>query len=262
MKSLGFVQYATLGQNIAGSKVMESVREFYPDAFYMVIGDATEDRYEDCKKYRAEYYHSQIRMGYPEEPYGYPLHTVIEFWDRFQIACLRTDTTHLLYLEDDIKIIKPITFPEDVDVYGFDSCWPNGDKFLNGFTEEFIKIIREYSGVEPNVNGYGAEGGSIFNVKTFLDNYQHIKTWMFENYEWIQYNVYPKMGWQDSFNTYFYLLSGKKLTKNPNICNVFDPEGTGKYDYYGHYEYPKSYKVTKGIPDNMEILHHYKKYYV
>lgn len=262
MASLGFVHYSTAGQSYAGSKVMENVRQFYPDSFYMVFGDACEDRYEDCKKYNAEYYHSQRKIGYPEEPKGYPLEVVLEFWERFYIACMRTNTTHLLYLEDDVRIYKPLTFPEDVDVYGFDTCYPDGSKFLNGFTDEFMQHIYDYSGVWPNVNGYGAEGATIYNVKTFLDNYDHMRTWMRMNYNYIRDNVYPKMGWQDSFGTYYYLLSGCRFTKNPNVCNVFDPEGTKEYDYYGHYEHPREFIVSKGIPDNIELVHHDKRYYV
>jgi hypothetical protein len=228
----------------------------------MVMNDAGTNYYDLCKKYNLEYYHSQIRMGYPSEPYGYPMETVLEFWERFYIACLRTDTTHLMYLEEDIKILKPITVPDDVEVYGFDTCWPNGDKFTNGFPDEFIKIITDFSGVVPNVNGYGAEGGTIYKVDTFLNNFFKIKEWMHKNYNYIRNNVYPKMGWQDSYGTYFYLLSGKPFTVNPNIKNVFDPEGTKEFDYYGHYEYPRRYAVTKGIPDHVEVLHHYKKYYI
>jgi len=262
MSSLGFVHYTTKGQKYAGSKVMENVRQFYPDAFYMVINDAGEDRTDDCIKYNAEYYHSQKRMGYPEEPYGYSLENVLEFWERFYIACFRTNTTHLLYLEDDIRIIKPITFPEDVEVYSLPAGFPDGTPFPNGFPQAFMQHIYDYSGVWPNVNSYNASGGTIFNVKTFKDNYGHIVQWMKNNFDNVKYYMYQKMGWQDSFGTYFYLLSGKRYTTNPNFCNVYDPEGTNEFDYYGHYEYPQDYVVSKGIPDNIEYVHNDKRYYV
>ena len=241
---------------------MENVRQFYPDAFYMVINDAGEDRTDDCIKYNAEYYHSQKRMGYPEEPYGYSLENVLEFWERFYIACFRTNTTHLLYLEDDIRIIKPITFPEDVEVYSLPAGFPDGTPFPNGFPQAFMQHIYDYSGVWPNVNSYNASGGTIFNVKTFKDNYGHIVQWMKNNFDNVKYYMYQKMGWQDSFGTYFYLLSGKRYTTNPNFCNVYDPEGTNEFDYYGHYEYPQDYVVSKGIPDNIEYVHNDKRYYV
>jgi hypothetical protein len=167
-----------------------------------------------------------------------------------------------MYIEEDIKVLKPITVPDDVEVYGFDSCWANGEPFEQaGFSQKFMDMIYSFSGAYPNVNSYGAEGGTIFKVQTFLENYPRVKQWMIDNYDYVKYNIYPKMGWQDSFGTYFYLLSGKKFTKNPRIVNVFDPEGTREFDYYGHYEYPKEYAVTKGIPDHVEVLHHYKKYY-
>lgn len=261
MTSLGFAHFGTPGQKKAGEELIKNIREFYPNSYYIFLGDGGDDRYDMCKQYNVEYYQSQRQLGYPQEPYGYKLETVLEFWERMYIACFRANTTHLVYLEDDVKLLKPLTFP-DVDVYGFDTAFANGERFPNGFTDEFISIIEKYSGVKPNVNGYGAPGGTIFKVKTFLDNYNHIKEWAEKNFTYIQYNVYDKMGWHDSFNTYYFLLAGKKYVKNPNVVNVFDPEHTNTYDYYGHYEYPTIFKMIKGIPDHIELLHNYKTYYV
>jgi len=261
MNTLGFVQFTSAGQREAGAKLMENVRQFYPDAFYMVIADADESRLDDCIKYNAEYYYSVRKMGYPMEPGGYELKRVLEFWERMYIACTRTNSTHLVYLEDDIKILKPITVPDDTEAYGQPPCYPDGTRFKNGYPDRFMEMIKEYSGVYPNVNGYGSEGGFIFKVKTFLDHYHGIVQWMKDNYKYIQENVYVKVGWIDCFNTYFFLLAGKKYTHNPNLVNLFDPEGNNEYDYYGHYTYPQTYNVTKGIPSHVEIVHHYKKYY-
>jgi hypothetical protein len=262
MSSLGFVHLTSKGQKYAGLKVMENVREFYPNAFYMVINDAGENRVDDCIKYNAEYYHSQKNIGYPQEPYGYSLENVLEWLERFYIACLRTDTTHLLFLEDDIHIIKTITFPEDVEIYSLEAGYPDGSTFTNGFPKTFIQHIYDYSGVWPNVNSYNASGGTIYNVKTFKDNYVHVIQWLKDNFDNVRLNIYPKMGWQDCFGTYFYLLSGKRYTKNPNFCNVYDLENTKEFDYYGHYEYPREYIISKDIPSNIEHVHNYKKYYI
>jgi hypothetical protein len=261
MNTIGFVQFTSAGQKEAGAKLMENVRQFYPDAFYMVLADADESRLDDCIKYNAEYYYSQRKMGYPQEPGGYTLDKVLEFWERLYIACMRTNTTHLVYLEDDIKIVKPITFPEDTEATGQPPCYPDGNPFKNGFPDKFMEMIEEFSGVYPNVNGYGSEGGFIFKVSVFLDNYHRIVEWMKKNYDYIQQNVYVKMGWIDCFNTYFFLLAGAKYTHNPNLVNLFDPHGDNQWNYYGYYTYPNVYNVGTPIPDNVEILHHYKKYY-
>jgi|694.fasta_scaffold30275_4 hypothetical protein len=260
MTSIGFAQFCSPGQHIAGEELMKNVREFYPDSYYIALGDAGDDRLDACKKYNVEYYQSQRKLGYPQEPYGYDMEIVLEFWERMYIACFRANTTHLVYLEDDIKILKPITCP-DVDVYGFDTSFANGERFPNGFTDEFMNMIEEYSGVRPNINGYGAQGGTIIKVKTFLDNYFHVKRWVEQNFNYVRNNIYEKTGWQDSFNTYFFLLSGKAFVKNPNIVNVFDPEGTNEYDYYSHYDYPTTFAISKGIPEHVEIIHNYKKFY-
>lgn len=264
MVNLGFMQFSSAGQNVAGEKLMENVRQFYPDAFYILLADADESRFEDCKKHNVEYYYSQIKMGYPREPDGYEMDKTLEFWSRMYVGCVRAHAagvTHLVYLEDDIKILKPITVSEDTEACGQPPCYPDGNKFLNGYPDEFMNMIEEFSGVYPNCVGYGSEGGSIFKVKTFIDNYYPIVEWTKKNYDHIRTNVYPKIGWIDCFNTIFFLLAGKKYEYNPNLVNAFDPHGDNQFNYYGYYTYPQTYNVGTPIPENVEIVHHYKKYY-
>jgi hypothetical protein len=261
--SLSFVQYTTANQIQSGIETIKNFRKFYPDNFYMLICDAGSDYYEVCKQYNIEYYHSQRFMGYPKEPYGYEVGTVLEFWERFYIACLRCGTTHIMYVEEDNRLIRPVTFPEDVEIYGYQPHWPDGSPFpITGFTEEFKQILYQYSGVYPNVNGYGAGAGTIYKVQTFLDNFFRIKEWMLANFDHIKYNVYPKMGWQDSYGTYFYLLAGKPFTINPRVVNLADPSGTNAWDHCGRYEYPKIHRLYNHVPEDVEILHNYKCDYV
>jgi hypothetical protein len=265
MSTLSFVHYTSAGQIKAGEELIKNVRQFYPDAFYMVICDKGDDYLPLCNKYNLEYYHSQRSMGYPVEPYGYPLETVLEFWERFYIACFRCKTTHIMYLEEDIKLLKPLTVPDDVEVYGFDTGYPDGTPFTNGFSEAFIQMIRDFSGVEPNVRGYGAEGGTIYKVDTFLEAYPRVREWAIKNYDYVKYNVYPKMGWQDSMGTYFYLLAGKPFTVNPHIRNCTYNVHTQQLSLteFCEYEYPRQL-VSKpiGSKPDLEVLHHWKEHYV
>lgn len=265
MSTLSFVHYTTAGQIKAGEKLIENVRSLYPDAFYMVICDKGDDYLPLCNKYGLEYYHSQRKIGYPDEPYGYPMYSVLEFWERFYLACFRCHTTHLMYLEEDIKILKPITVPDDVEVYGFDTCFPDGSPFSCIFPDAFVSKIRDFSGITPNVTGYGAEGGTIYKVDTFLEFYPRIREWVLQNFDYVKYNIYPKMGWQDSMGTYFYLLAGKPFTVNPHIKNCTYCLKTDKLltTHVQQYVYPNGLISVpiESCPD-LEILHHFKLHYV
>ena len=181
MNTLSFVHYTTANQKQSGVEVIKNIRNLYPHNFYMVICDAGDDYYDVCKEYNLEYYHSQRKIGYPQEPYGYEVLQVLEFWERFYMACLRCNTSHIMYVEEDVKLLKRVTFPEDVEIYGYDCCWPDGTKFpVTGFTDKFMDMIHEFSGVYPNVNGYGAGACTIYKVQTFLDNFSKIKQWMLD----------------------------------------------------------------------------------
>jgi len=128
-----------------------------------------------------------------------------------------------MYLEEDVVILKEIIIEESDEIIGFQTSYPDGTKFPNGFPDLFIESIEEYSGIRPKILGYGAEGGSIIKVSTFLENYDRIKKYIIENFDNIQDNIYPKVGWIDCFITWIYLLCAKEYKHNPKFRH-FDIE--------------------------------------
>lgn len=226
---------ATLGFLIPSSKQVEScdlvlsyIRKHYPTSYCIVLGVKDgPDYYDVCKKYNAEYFQSNKKLDYPKEPYGWRKHEVIDFLEKFYIAFMRSDTTHMMYVEEDTLVLNPITLTDDMEIMGFKTSWPDGSKLPNGFPDKFIEIIKEYSGKTPNVTGYGAGGGVIFKKDTFVENFPKIKKFIEEKLDYIQENIYPTAGWIDCFLTYYYLLCGKDYVYNPLaviIDNNFEPE--------------------------------------
>lgn len=240
MATIGFFNCVST-QPKATEHSVQSIRKFHPDSFFMIACDAGPDYYTLCKQYNIEYYHSQKNLSYPVQPYGYRKEKILEWLSRFYIACIKTDTTHLMMVEDDVVLVKPVTVEDDWEVAG------HATTHANLFHPEFTKMIHEYSGVYPDVQGYGAGGGSIFKVKTFLDNYFGVVEFIDKNADYIQDNFYPTMGWMDCYMTYYYLLCGKKYTNNPYLFNIWPTD--------------KNYDINN-VPSEMKIVHNYKNYYV
>lgn len=222
----------------ASEYAMQTIREFHPDAYYMLSCDAGPDYYEICKRYRVDLMHSQMQLGYPVGDFGYRKDKVLEMMKRFQIACVKTDTTHLLYVEDDVIIKGPLSIQNDWHVAAYKPLCPIAPEFLN--------IIERYSGVKPNVAAYGTCGGTIINVNTYLENYPKIKQWVETEFDYVQSHIYPTIGWLDCFLTWFFLMSGKPYTINP----------------YLHQLWPEAHNLHLNDSSvEPQILHGFKKYY-
>jgi hypothetical protein len=242
--SIGFF-HTVFDNKKATEYSIKTIRQFHPDSFYMISGDAGSDHYDLCKQYNINYYQSQKRLGYPTQPYGFRKEGIIEWLSRFYIACIKTDTTHLMMVEDDVVLVKPVTVEDHWEVSGHE--WRGG----NTFPPEFIRILENVSGKYPHVQGYGAGGGSIFKVSTFIQNYFQVVNFLNQYGDMIQDQIYPTMGWIDCFMTYYYMMAGKEYTINPHLYSIplNPPELRRNYD-------------LNNTPENKEIIHDFKNYYM
>jgi hypothetical protein len=239
------LSFALFGSNQiqAADFALENIRRHYPEAYCVIISDAGADYSEISKKYQTEYFYFQKRLGYPSEPFGYRTAGVLEFFDRMYFACMRTNTSHIMYTEEDVVVLKKINiFPSD-ELVGYRTCYPNGSKFPNGFPEEFRRMIYNFSGKVPKTTSYGGQGGCILKVSTYLENYKKIRSFTEENLDYVQDCIYPTAGWIDCFITWFFLLAGKNQRFNPGFLDV-----DNNFD-------------LNHAPDWVELANGYKKYY-
>lgn len=243
--SLGFI-ITSSNQPKSGEVCLQFIRKHYPESYIMICGAGSVDYYDLSKKYNTDYYESQYSLHYPVEPYGWRSKDVLNFLSKFYIAFSKTDTTHMMYVEEDIFVLKKLILSDEIEISGYKANYPDGRKFENGFPDKFIEIITNFSGVVPNVTGYGAGGGTVMKVKTFLDNYFKIKSFLESNLDFIEDVIYSKAGWIDCFLTYYYLMCGKKYTYNPLLAEVHHDKN---FDIYNP-------------PTWMEVASCYKKYYI
>jgi hypothetical protein len=239
------LSFALFGSNQlkAADFVLTNIRQHYPLAYCVIISDAGADYSAVSKKHNTEYFHFQRKLGYPREPFGYRKSGVIEFFDRIYLACCRAGTSHIMYTEEDVVVLKKIQIDPDAELLGYKTQYPDGSKFPNGFPEEFRRMIYDFSGRIPESLGYGAQGGCILKVSTYLENYHKIREFTEKNLDYIQDCVYPTAGWIDCFISWFYLLAGKPQTLRTSFLEV-----------------PALYDLAQA-PDWAELVNGYKFYY-
>ena len=242
MKKLGAVHFVYNNKK-ATEEAIKSFKNFYPENSYVLIGDNGENHYELAKKYNCTYINSNVHLGYPDNSYGYFINSILEYLKRIYIACILSNSSHLILMEDDVLVINDIQFNENDEMLTtFQS-----DSFFNGKNGNIIheNIMSLISNNKNLNNWYAAGGGCIFKVSTFIENYFNFIEFYKNNFEFLQKKIQSIIGWPDFTLNLLYLFSGKKNTINSRL-----------------YEYKKNenYEFFDKIND-YDILHHYKKYY-
>lgn len=242
MATISFSHLASAGKKTSTEKIVQQIRKFYPgtQTYYMVGSDAADDLLDITTKFTCHYKLYDIKLGYP----SYDAHKTIEWLKRFRQACLECRTSHIMMVEDDVWIKKLITVKDEWEMVG------GTITYGNVIPDNIINSITEFSGKKPLTNYYGCGGGSIFNVSTFLANYDRVIPWFEKNHDIFQ-NQYSPLGFMDCYMVVYYMLCGKNYTANPYLSDSHHHKNDG-YDYD---------KFVDEQPEHIEIINNYKKYY-
>ena len=187
------------------------------------------------------------KLGGPTQPFGYDKQKILSFLFRFYNICYQSNicgNSHIVMLEDDVIVTNPITVNKEWQM----AC--HNITTGNEIPESVIDMIEKFSGKRPLTNQYGAGGGSIFNVKTFIDNYDKVFDFFDENSDYIMHNLYPTFGWIDCFMVIYFMLCGKDYERNPHLIDT-NAHWHG-FDYDG---------FVNNLKPNIQIVNNYKKYY-
>jgi hypothetical protein len=217
---------------LATEEAVKSFRSFYPHSPYFLLGDDGKDHYEICKKYNCSFFNFNTHLGYP--PFNQ--HGIIEWLSRVFLACAKSNTSHIMLMEDDVHIINKVEYSSDWELAGYPSSWNEPIHSV------ILEKITQHTNKRPLQAWYGGGGGSILKVKTFLENYYKFIDFYYNNFDYFL-NFQQIIGWTDFTLTCFYFFSGKDYTVNPRL-----------------YEIKDSFNEPELIK-NYDILHHYKKYY-
>ena len=244
MSNISFFHIASVYPK-STENIIKNVRIHHPNDFYFLGVDGVNTRsYEYLvEPYKLNYRHFYTKVGGPVGNYGYRLDGTLEFLRRFRGACALCKTSHIMMMEDDVLLIKPITVEPEWEM----AC--HNISIGNEIPKPLRDIIEHFSGVEMKFIRYGAGGGSIFKVSTFLENYDRIVEFFNKNFDMIQ-SHYPTIGYIDCFMNVYYYLCGKEYTINPHLTDTHNHQPG--YDY-------ESFISSQS--DEIQIINNYKKYY-
>lgn len=247
MASISFAHFSSTGKRVSTNFIIQQIRKLYPDTYYFLASDAVDDHSDLAEKYNLDFHLFPNKIGYPSDSKGYTGFGVAEWLMRLKTACNNTDTSHIMMVEDDVLVIKPITVYDDWEIAAHEL---NPDGKGNAMSYEVMEIIKVFSGKKPKTYQYGAAGGTIFNVRTFLDNYENVSNFFLEHTDVISNNFYPQIGWIDCFMTVYYMLCGKDYSVNTHVADTHHHKPDFDYDNF-----------VKNVPNNKEIINNYKKFY-
>lgn len=248
--TLGFINHVSKYPDATAINY-QSLRYHHPNDPVIFNIDGKEHWYPYNEALLDEY--GNTEFIFHKNSLGYPPYTtekVLEFLKRIYISVLKLNTDYFCHLEDDCYILNELTVNPEWEIAGH--VITHG----NNIPIEVIRDIEYYldaqffdRNIKLKTNYYGAGGGTIMKSKTFLDNYDHVTTFIEKN--WKEYlNFYSPSGYLDCFMVLYYMLCGKEYTPNPNIYNIFPEDRTSTME-----ELVEKYK------DKYQLVHNWKKYY-
>ena len=108
----------------ATEEAIKSFREFHPKNPYVLIRDGDGDDFSEiAKEYDCLYLIEENNLGYrdhnhPSGIYGMTRVEVLEWLNRFRMACTLCNTDHIIMMEDDVHIRGEIHVPDDWEFAG------------------------------------------------------------------------------------------------------------------------------------------------
>ena len=171
-------------------------RKHNPDIPYYLISDAGIDFSDIAMKYNCYYVYDEVNTGmnYLSAEHAKILYNrLVDCFNHFK-------TDYVLLMEDDVLCRGSIQIEGDFNLAM--SYVPGNKVYL------YDKIVEKYNS-NPNVDWYGATGGSILNKNLFTEekNIQKVQQFIDEDYD-------QKIGSMDQFITTLYLVCGYECLVN------------------------------------------------
>ena len=228
----------------ATNHAVKQFRKYHPNNPYTLISDRGFDYSELANKYNLNYIHSYLNCNpnrphnHPDGIYGASKNELLGWLHYFREGCkyvAKHNCSHMIMMEDDVLTQSEIVIDPNWECAGH--YYPKSNK-LNPRLLEWIN--KKYD-VTPNIDWYGAGGGSVFKVNTFLENFHKIYDFVDDDYDKILQNMEYQFGWCDLVINVAYFICGKDYSVNNILTEShFTPD----------------YKNSK-----FSLVHQYKEYY-
>ena len=227
---------------LATEFILQEFRKFHPAAPYTIICDGGADYSDLATKYNCKYVHSYMRIGrrnggHPSGIYGFTKDETLHWLHYFREAARYAQnfgSTHMIMMEDDVLCKGVVNFDPNWEVAGFDTV-------NNKISNDLIQYLEKKYQVNFNVDWYGAGGGTIFKISTFLDNYHKIYDFIDFEFDYILKNLDYRFGWLDLYMQIAYHICGKNYSVNQSLTEVW--------------------KTPNFLETHHTLVHAFKKYY-
>jgi hypothetical protein len=180
---------------------IQQFRLHNPDIPYYLLSDGGEDFSEIAEKYNCHFILSSENIGtnYLEKD------AAKIYLQRLKASFEYSNTEYLLTMEDDVLCRGKIDIEGDFNIA---MSYVPGNKLIQHI---FEKAVSKYN-ISPNVDWYGATGGTILNRNIFFDDdkIQLIEQFMEEDFE-------STLGSIDQFIVMLYLICGLDCSVNNGL---------------------------------------------
>lgn len=175
---------------------IQQFRKHNPNVPYYLVSDAGDDFSDIAKKYNCYFVYDKVNVGMNYLPAEHAKILYQRLVDCFEF--FKTD--YILLMEDDVLCRGSLHIEEDFNLAM--SYVPGNKIYL------YDKIVKKYNS-SPNIDWYGATGGSFLNKNIFTmeENIQKINKFIDEDFD-------QKMGSMDQFITTLYLICGYDCSVN------------------------------------------------
>ena len=231
---LGF--YLWVHNNPDGvDKILEKMRESFPDSELCMSCDNGEDHSEIATKYNAiNYNHGKESHGFyiKEDRHGWKANEAKLWLDRLYHACSKMTSKYVMMMEEDVLVKSKFSFPT-ADIIMFPAI-------KNPISKSGMEWVKNQGG-NVSYPFYSAGGGSIINREAFMKAYDKHSKQFISDYETV-YEASMKegnTGWGACDSIICVLL----YANNSTFSTMLPMSNSGEEN------------------DPAPIIHNFKKYY-
>ena len=229
-------------------------REFYPSGQIFIKVDKGGEfmEYHDLAiKFGAYCSENPFRLGYPgnhgDHQVGrdcWPKDNTLLWLDNIYWTCKMSSAKHIIVLEEDTFILKPISIlNQDFGIAVFEYN-------TNTIPDNLLHMI-ELIGGNTDIplgkwgKGYGAGGGFIINREQWINSYDFFRGVLELNYDNLV-KMSKLIGWSDCVAQLVIMAGGHKVVMNPQLVQAWYHE---RPDLYPTYTDWRDYEIVDYIKD-------------
>lgn len=224
---------------LAGSKSVETFRNFYPDSdvFVRIDTDGDMENYKSSlENFNVNIDFQKSKLGYPGKfaPSGHdagrehwPYKNLYTWLKSIYDCCKQTQSKYMIILEEDVFVLKNISIiKKDFGVAIV--------RNRNSFPTVMYKFIETFNG-NSTPTGYGACGGAIINTEIFIKGFDMVMDTLEKQFDELASHT-KLVGWSDLMLQVVIMCAGGSVIVNEQMAEPWMQEQGWIKDSWKNYE--------------------------